>query len=406
MTTIDLIYFNAGGGHRAAAAALQTALQRQHPDWQVRCVNLIDMIDPRSRFRRITGKAPEDLYNLRLARGWTLGMPLELGLLQAAIRLGHSALVRRLETHWQAHRSDLVVSLIPNFNRAIDASITRAMPGVPFVTVMTDIADHPPHFWIEPDAAQYVVCGSGKAVQQALAMGVGDSRIHASSGMILRPDFYQPQTTDRRGDRERLGLDPDRATAVVMFGGQGCEAMATIERELDDVQLVLMCGHNQRLAERLRERRASAPRAVLDFTPEVRRHLRLGDFFIGKPGPGSLSEAVHLGLPVLTIRNAWTMPQERYNTDWVREHRLGVVVASWRDVAEAARDLLAQLPELRSHVQQIDNLAVFELPHILEHILHAGAARSRDDAEWAVTRPSLHDLASAWQHPSAVHAGR
>jgi UDP-N-acetylglucosamine:LPS N-acetylglucosamine transferase len=69
------------------------------------------------------------------------------------------------------------------------------------------------------------------------------------------------------------------------------------------VRLILLCGHNEALAARLR------PRAVLGFTPQVRRLMHLGDFFVGKPGPGSLSEAVHLGLPVVTFLDAWTMPQ-------------------------------------------------------------------------------------------------
>ena len=94
--TIDLIYFNAGGGHRASALALEAALHRQAPSWQVRLVNLFEVLDPQDKFRAVTGSGPEDWYNKRLARGWTLGMTQELKLLQAAIRLGHPLLVRQL----------------------------------------------------------------------------------------------------------------------------------------------------------------------------------------------------------------------------------------------------------------------------------------------------------------------
>ena len=48
----------------------------------------------------------------------------------------------------------------------------------------------------------------------------------------------------------------------------------------------------------------------------------LSDFFIGKPGPGSISEAIQMKLPVIIERNSWTLPQERYNADWVRRNRL------------------------------------------------------------------------------------
>src|SRR5450759_2625585 len=115
-----------------------------------------------------------------------------------------------------------------------------------------------------------------------------------------------------------------------MFGGRGSTAMLAIAQQLSDEQLILMCGQNPTLARKLRGRTSIAPHLVVEFTPHVSDYMQLADFFIGKPGPGSLSEAVQQGLPVITIRNAWTMPQERYNTDWVMEHGLGIVVRSAR----------------------------------------------------------------------------
>ncbi|MDP3822131.1 MAG: galactosyldiacylglycerol synthase [Burkholderiales bacterium] len=374
--TIDLVYFNAGGGHRAAATALEAVIHAQRRPWQVRCVNLFDVLDPRSQFLRFTGMAPEDVYNKRLAKGWTLGFAQELKLLQGMIRLGHAPLVQRLAQHWRVSQPDMVVSLIPNFNRPLFDSLAAARPGAPFVTVLTDMADHPPNFWIEPGLAQHLVCGTAKAAQQARSAGCAEALIHTSSGMIIRPDFYEPLLLDRRSERARLGLDPDRPTGVVMFGGQGSMAMHGIAKQLDDVQLILMCGHHRPLARKLRALPSTAPRAVVEFTPEVRRYLRLGDFFIGKPGPGSLSEAVQQGLPVVTVRNTWTMPQERYNTEWVLEHGLGRVARSMRNIRPTVLALLEQLDTYKANVRRIDNRAVFEVPEILAGILGAGVRSS------------------------------
>jgi UDP-N-acetylglucosamine:LPS N-acetylglucosamine transferase len=388
MTSIELIYFNAGGGHRAAAQALQSVLRTQGRPWRVRCVNLVDVLDPQARFRQLTGMAPEDLYNLRLAKGWTLGLATELKLLQGMIRAGHAGMVERLAGHWQQTRPDLVVSLIPNFNRALHDALASARPGAPLVTVMTDLADHPPAFWVEPDLPnQHLVCGTARAVQQALAAGCDPQRVHRVSGMLLRPDFYRPLDTDRASARAAMGLEPQRPTGVVMFGGQGAMAMLTIARQLPDVQLVLLCGHNTTLAQRLRALNPGAPQQVVGFTPEVRRHLALGDFFIGKPGPGSLSEALQQGLPVLTVRNAWTMPQERYNTDWVQEQGVGLVGRSWRHVRPLVQELLATLPAREAAVRQIRNRALFEVPEILARMLalaqnQAVAQLGRADPEW------------------------
>ncbi len=382
MKTITLIYFNAGGGHRAAASALATVIGQQQRPWRVNCINLVDVLDPQGRFRQVTGRAPEDLYNLRLARGWTLGLTQELKLLQGLIYLGHATLLRRLQPHWLRTQPDMVVSLVPNFNRALCSSLASALPGVPFVTVLTDLADHPPHFWIEPGQDQHLVCGTAMAASQARAAGYGGDQVHRSSGMIIRPDFYDAPVLDtglgpdRRQAQARLGLDPDRPTGVVMFGGVGSMAMLGIARQLADVQLVLMCGQHPTLARELHKLRPSAPHAVVGFTPEVQRHLMLGDFFIGKPGPASLSEAVQQGLPVITFRNAWTLPQERYNTDWVLDHGLGLVGSSVRQVRPLVAELLGRLDAFRADVRRMENRAVFEVPAILAEILD-GAALAR-----------------------------
>jgi hypothetical protein len=370
MTTIDLIYFNAGGGHRAAALALQSVIAEQRRPWNVRLVNLFDVLDPNGQFLRLTGMAPEAYYNKRLATGWTIGLGQELKLLQGMIRLGHAKLTQILQQHWLATEPDLLVSLIPNFNRALCESLARALPGVPYVTVLTDLADHPPDFWIEPDLPQHVVCGTDRAVAQARAAGCAEGRIHQTSGMIIRPDFYRPIASSRRDERIALGLDPDRPTGLVMFGGHGSTKMLSIAKQLDDVQLILLCGHNDTLAARLAKTTASAPRVIVGFTPDVRRYMRASDFFIGKPGPGSMSEALQQGLPVVTVRNAWTMPQERYNTEWIVERGVGLVGTSMRRIRPVVMALLDRLDAFKAEVARIENRAVFEIPDILADLLN------------------------------------
>ena len=372
-TTIDVWYFNAGGGHRAAAAALDQVIRRQRPHWQVRAFNIMEVLDPQGWYKRVTGTQPEDYYNMRLRTGFTLGLAQELKMFQATVRVCHPVLVKVLQQHYLRTEPDVVVSVIPNLNRPMCEALATTLPGVPYVTIMTDIADFPPDFWVLPDESQHVVCGSDRAMLQARELGCHESRLHRMSGMILRPDFYEPLHVDRARERRALGLDPGRPTGVVLFGGHGSRVMTAIAQELDDVQLILMCGHNASLARRLRSLNASAPRAIVEFTPAVRRYMQLADFFIGKPGPGSLSEAVHVGLPIVTVRNAWTMPQERYNTHWVRENGLGIVGTSMRDIGAPVRELLRRLPEFTANVARMpSNRAVFEVPEILERIL-AGA---------------------------------
>jgi UDP-N-acetylglucosamine:LPS N-acetylglucosamine transferase len=383
MKHVDLVYFNAGGGHRAAALALESVIGELRLPWQVRLVNLLEVFDPKDLFRNATGFGLEDLYNGRLARGWTIGLAQELKVLQGMIRVAHGPLVRQLRRHWQRTRPDLVVSLVPNFNRALYESVAAALPGVPYVTVLTDLADYPPNFWIEKGQAQHLVCGTPKAVQQARGAGYPDARIHPTSGMIIRPQFYMAAGVDRPAQRRSLGLEPYRMTGLVMFGGHGSRAMLPIARALEDTQLILVCGHNRALADRLRAQSYAAPRVVVGFTSEIQRYMYLSDFLIGKPGPGSISEAVQQQLPVIVARNSWTMPQERYNTDWVRENNVGLVVRSYREIRPAVQQMGRRLEEFRASIRRIDNRAVYEVPQILADILAAATAGRRPEARTA-----------------------
>jgi len=381
MKTIDLVYINAGGGHRSAAIALEMAIREQGRDWHVRLVNLFEVLDPQDVFRRTTGVKPEHYYNVRLARGWTLGLAQELRILQALIRLSHKSLISQLRRHWENSRPDMVVSLVPNFNRAMYQALASARPQAPYVTVMTDFADFPPHFWIEPRQSQHLICGTPRALAQAHAAGCNPDNIHATSGMIISPDFYRDMYLDRRIELQKLGLDPDRPTGIVMFGGHGSRVMRAIAKRLDDVQLILVCGHNAVLADQLRAKSASAARVVVGFTSQMRYFMRLSDFFVGKPGPGSISEAVHQGLPVIVVRNAWTMPQERYNADWVQENHAGVVLDSFKGIRGGVAQVIENIDVYRASVSCVRNRAVFEIPEILQQVL--------DTAAWRPSSPAI-----------------
>src|SRR5262249_34710835 len=118
---------------------------------------------------------------------------------------------------------------------------------------------------------------------------------------------------------------------------------------------------------------------AVGFTEKVPQYMRLADFFIGKPGPGSLSEAVHMGLPIIIEGNTRTLPQERYNLAWVKEQNLGVVISSFRHIAEAVWFLLEdnRLAHFRQNARHITNRAVYEIPEMLERILRADAVVSK-----------------------------
>jgi UDP-N-acetylglucosamine:LPS N-acetylglucosamine transferase len=373
MKKIQFVFFDAGGGHRSAATALQQLAMEQNRPWHPTLMNLQDVLDAMDIFRQITGRRFQELYNSMLAAGWTLGSKYVLPPMQGMIRLYHARQVKMLAEHWRTDTPDLLVSVVPNFNRALFEGIRAADPQVPFVTILTDFADYPPHFWMEKQD-QHVICGTDRAYEQARAVGYRPERLHLVSGMILRPSFYVLPNVDRARKRMELGLEPDVRTGIVLFGGQGSPKMLEIVRQLQSadypLQLILMCGRNKNLATELRAVKSKLRLHVVEFTSDVPLYMHLSDFFIGKPGPGSISEALAMNLPVIIERNAWTLPQELYNASWVLEKQVGVVVPNFKQVRPAIESMLA--PESFSHLQQqaaaIHNRAVYEILEILDTI--------------------------------------
>jgi 1,2-diacylglycerol 3-beta-galactosyltransferase len=172
-----------------------------------------------------------------------------------------------------------------------------------------------------------------------------------------------------------MGLQPNLPTAIVLFGGFGSKVMYYLADRLNTaglpLQLILICGRNEELAAKLRGQKWKMPVHVVGFTKEIHKIMRAADFLIGKPGPGSIAEAMVRKLPVLIECNAWTLPQERYNAEWVKEKRVGIVVKSFRQVADGVRQILepANLAEFRKNVAALNNRAIFEIPEMLAKLL-------------------------------------
>jgi hypothetical protein len=378
---LTIVFHHAGGGHRSAAEALKATLSTQENPWDVTLLDIQELLDTLDLIRRATGLRIQDTYNLILRKGWTRFTPQLLEVLKGTIRLYHGPIVRELRAYWAQHPADLVLSVIPHFNREIAESVRNdeakktgakaADARIPFVTLITDLADYPPHFWIERES-EYIIAGTERARQQALAIGLADDHIFRTSGMVLKPKFYEKTNVDRVVERKKLGLESDFPTGIVLFGGHGSQVMIDITKKLNEavsgVQLILICGHNQKLAAKLKNLKTKKPIAVIGFAENVEYYMALADFFIGKPGPGSISEALQFHLPVIVECKAKTLPQERYNAEWVTENGYGIVVPSFKQIAPAVQRLLesATFAEFRRKVNEYSNRALLEVPAILE----------------------------------------
>src|SRR3981189_2488784 len=154
---IHIVFHDAGGGHRNAAISLKSIIEQQNRRWQVELVQFQELTDRLDVLRRLTGIRIQEQYNTLLRNGWTLGATSLLRVLQMIIRILHRPAVRLLTKYWREHPADLLVSLIPHFNRQLYESWNAACPGKPFATLITLMASLSPKLSIETIPHQYTM---------------------------------------------------------------------------------------------------------------------------------------------------------------------------------------------------------------------------------------------------------
>ncbi len=378
---INVVVLRGGEGHYATYRSLRCLIEKQELPWELRITDMDEIAEEVGKQHKtidifkLFGTSAREFYDWMQKNNWTWLHSLIIRLYKLLIGLNHDLGVRVMEEYWREQQPDMVLVAAPYYQKILWESLQKAKPGTPIVTVLTDFADCPPAFWIEPEMGGYFICGTEKAVKQARSQGVEEDKIIKTSGLIIHPKFYEPISCDRGIERQKLGLDSDCLTGLVMFGGNGSKIMLDIAKRLecfqDKLQLIFLCGRNEELASALRQSQGLQKRFVINFTENIPYYMHLADFFIGKPGPGSLSEAAAMKLPVITECNFSTMIQERHCCEWITDTEIGIVTSDFRNIERAVAKLIQpeNYSRYRANLNAYNNQAVFEVVDILKSIL-------------------------------------
>ena len=145
---IIFIFGRGGGGHKAAAHAVQAGFDGGNADIEFMDAGYtIEAIMHGNPTPRVSGFDVDELYNTLMRASW-FTTAAWLGLVGGAFaKMCRPKIVKGLAAKWQAEQPKVVVSFIPFFNRAFREALHIANPHATFVTVVTDFASSAEHYW-------------------------------------------------------------------------------------------------------------------------------------------------------------------------------------------------------------------------------------------------------------------
>lgn len=325
MQRILILMSDTGGGHRASAQALKAGFDELYPDRFT--IDIIDFITdylpwPFNQMPKaypfLSNDAPW-LWKV-LYGGQTHG--LSNGLAQVS-RL----LVGAVNKAIADYRPDLIISVHPLMQLVSMLALARRGQRIPFVTVVTDLTTAHP-LWFHPQVnAVYVASENTQAM--AIKAGVPSDRIHLL-GLPIRPAFARAPRP-KAALRAELGMTPGLPAVLLIGGGEGIGPVEEIAAECNASlrrggkpagQIVVVCGRNKTLQDRLAARDWAVPVRINGFVDNMPDWMTACDCIVTKAGPGTIAEALICGLPI--VLSGFIPGQEEGNVPYVVENDVGL----------------------------------------------------------------------------------
>jgi len=342
MRRLLFLIADTGGGHRAAATAVERQMTAEFStEFEITILDPFTSATPKV----IGGTA--GLYGpiTRHAR-WLWGGLYHSTNSRTAVSLLEATVLRSVTSAvgetMKRIDPDCVVSFHPLLNHISVRAVRSRSHRVPVITVITDLVDiHVAWTCASVDA---VVVPSPGALDQCRRAGIPSSRCY-DFGLAVDRRF-----TDLPSDpagiaaiRRRLGQQADAFVVLVCGGADGSGGLVKHARAIaassSDVDVVVICGRNDRARAALAGLRTSRGRAVrvLGYVDNMAEWMRASDVVVSKAGPGTIAEALCCGLPLLLV---WYLPgQERGNVEWVVDIGAGRYVPRDEQLVDAVAEL-------------------------------------------------------------------
>jgi 1,2-diacylglycerol 3-beta-galactosyltransferase len=362
--SILFLFSDTGGGHRSATEAMIEALHLEFGDQLT--TEMVDIF--KDYAPRPLNRVP-DLYPslVRLPQMWGLGFRISDGHRRARLLTGSAWLyVRRAIRKLVAqHPSDLIVSVHPLANAPVLRALGRDRP--PYVIVVTDlVSTHALWYHRRTDLC---LVPTEVARERALRFGMRPEQVQVV-GLPVADRFCTPPG-DPQVIRRSLGWPQDRPVILLAGGGEGMGPLEKTARAIAEANLkaalVVISGRNQPLKSRLEAMHWPIPTFIYGFVHEMPDFMRAADILVTKAGPGTISEALNAGLPMIFYSR---LPgQEDGNVTYVESEGAGLWAPNPDKIVTTLRDWIEDPTQLEKASAACHRLARPQAARQIAHIL-------------------------------------
>jgi processive 1,2-diacylglycerol beta-glucosyltransferase len=344
----------AGGGHLAAAAALDEAWRASRPDDVIDRVDVGKFFSPLHRkivsdgYINIVNHAPE-LWGMVFAK---TDKPQMARTLNRVRRIFPSNSRAKFGRYVKQFKPDVVLCThyfpLETLNHLCQK---RGGPRPMAVSIVTDFEAHA--LWMDGCVDLYCVAAEETKARLVARGAVAEDVV--VTGIPISARFSAK--LNARAVRKTLGLRDDLPVLLVPSGGFGMGPVGEILVQLDKVdrpfQTVVVTGRNAELRRELAAQDRKHPTQVLGFVTNMHELMAVADLLITKPGGLTSSEAMAMGKPLFILN---PIPgQEAANSDFLLEHGAAAKVNRTEDLPYRIEQLLGsrKLAEMASAAKAI-----------------------------------------------------
>ena len=351
---IVFLYSDTGGGHRSAAEAIIEALELEFPN-QVTCEMVDFFLNYSPPPLHLAGPVYPSFSKMDTLWKFSFDssddsdrMRVIYSMFWPYIRLFLYKLLRE-------HPCDMFVSVHPLINIPLLRAMRRREIHKPFLIVVTDlVSTHAA--WFANEASQIII-PTQQAVRKAIRANVKPDQLKII-GLPVADRFCKP-VGEKAGIRQKLDWPKDKVIILLVGGGEGMGPLEEISKAINssslDAGLVIVTGRNSKLKKKLESLPWSIPVNVYGFVKNMPDVMRAADILVTKAGPGTISEALIAGLPIILYHRI--SGQEEGNVSYVIDEGAGVWAPETEDIIETLKYWLENPSKRQAAVENAKRLA-------------------------------------------------